>query len=412
MESQIPETVSQINDSPNSPTSTSAIRNQASIQQENVELKVRVANLESRLTTVLSDASLSDSKIQDLINGFRTIDDLTSQVSRLKSQLEEANNLVNNQKQDISEYQTQADEFRKKIADLSSKLAIEQNKNSSSSDENTHAIQNMKLENSKLKREISALESNNAELSIENMNLKSQLKDGENDRKRYETEINQLKSSNTDLRNKLNVLQTTNNQLQAEIDELRSKASKDDSAKIAQQLELQNKNYISAFKSVYNRTKNFKQQFKSFNTSVDTKFSSVLQSQNNLISQRIEKLKKYTNDIKSLNANTITRLVTLIANAAKLDQESVPKTEYLMTHPEAITEFESHVQTALSINENKIQTEISQLQRQLKKSLNRPSVISPEVANLVQQMQERVQQMTDRVESEHHAFINAIESTI
>ena len=83
-----------------------------------------------------------------------------------------------------------------------------------------------------------------------------------------------------------------------------------------------------------------------------------------------------------------------------------------MTHPEAITEFESHVQTALSINENKIQTEISQLQRQLKKSLNRPSVISPEVANLVQQMQERVQQMTDRVESEHHAFINAIESTI
>lgn len=411
MSNIFPETLSQINDSTITPIGAASIRTQTNLQQENVELKVRVANLESRITTILSDASLSDAKIQDLIEGFRTIDELTTQVSRLKSQLEEANNLNRSQKQSILDQQAQLDDYRKQVADLSSKLTIEQSKNSST-DENTQAMQTMKLENSKLKREISSLDSNNAELSIENMNLKSQLKDYDNDRTRYETELNQFRNTNSDLKNRVNVLQNTNNSLLAEIEDLKRKMSQMDSSQSIQQLQLANKYYESAFKAVLSRTKNFDSQCKSFLNTVTTKISSVSQDFEIVQKQKLNQLRKRIEATEKSSIDIVTGLTSLIANLSQLEKFNIPDSQYLLSHPEALTEFESAVQTAYTINENKMKQEITQLQRQLKKSLNRPSVLSPEVANLVQQMQQRVQQMTDRVESEHHAFISAIESVM
>ena len=61
---------------------------------ENIDLKVRVVNLENRLTSLLTDSSITDDKIQELINGLRETDRLNATINKLKIQIDQYNGNV------------------------------------------------------------------------------------------------------------------------------------------------------------------------------------------------------------------------------------------------------------------------------------------------------------------------------
>ena len=391
------------------------------IQQENIELKVKVANLESRLTSFLSEANISEDKIQDVIKGFRKIDEITSQVNRYKSQIEENNSTIKNLKSQISDLHKQEDDLRKENAELNSKITVMQSRNGAMSPDNFKTVQTLKLENSQMKQEISTLESTNAELSIEILNLKSKLKDFDNEDSRTSVEIRQLKQANQELVNRNNILQqqlqdinTKNTKLStklADVSKINLTSAKD-LMRTKEKLKTKEQLYQDAVELIHNRVSAMSSKIEKFNKQVVKRTGEINQQFSSKSKQKLQELTVAAKRRDEKTVSVIKKLSSMLASMAGIEQSKVPTSVIdFINKPGVFDSFVSLIERSAAIKETKQKTEIEQLKKLVAKARGQKrSGISPGVAELVKKMQENITEMTERVRTDHKALMDKIDA--
>ena len=387
--------------------------------QENLDLKVRVANLENRLTSLLADSSISESKIQDLINSLRNTDELNSTINRLKIQIDNDNENIQKLKKKINEFRNSEDELRKENAELNSKIAVLQSRNNSNTMDSFQSLQSLKLENSQIKQEISTLESANAELSIENLSLKSKLKDIDNIEEQYKTENDQLKQANVGLASKCKILEKQiedinkqNQALNKRIADLSENGinSAETIKAMKDQIKTDETLCRNAVIICSQRAQKMIKEMSGLMKAVKRKANTASSSENSP-KEIVEHISKQTKQSTEIKNSKIRKLISLLSSITGIDTAKIDM-NLIISDQTSFEAFTNQIERANAVKETKYLTEIKNLQSIVDKqnSKNKRIEISPEVAEVVKRMQDNIAEMAQRVHADHKQLMEKIDA--
>ena len=194
------------------------------LQSENNDLKRRVAELESKITTLVSQKNLTKTEITKLFDDQKTIAELQSQLHA--SRLEESRMRATLQAQEtslLSSFSVE-DPMHKQILEMKNKLTIE------TAEKEKQLMQSLsvsQLEVSKLRNQICTTEANNADLLLKVNELQAKLDEIDGNGLLSGAERSRLKGSIGDLQGKYESVCKINISLKEQINEITNKYNKE-----------------------------------------------------------------------------------------------------------------------------------------------------------------------------------------
>lgn len=186
----------------------------AQIERENLELKARITSLENNLTQVMLNKGINEDMIKSHLEKIAEIDQLNFVKQNLNTKIEESQKLLKKAQYDLKQSKIENETLLTKIDELSSRLTTHESLNKSIGYDKQFG--DTKIELAKLKKEISAKEAENAELTCELFELKSKLHDIDNNNCRHDSFTNTLQNKIQTLEESLKYLTNFINEIVGE----------------------------------------------------------------------------------------------------------------------------------------------------------------------------------------------------
>ena len=288
--------------------------------KENKKLKIKITNLENNLNQFLIEKDLDKKKIEDFMNNLKIIDKFSIENKNLKLEIDQIKK--ENEKLKIKNKNLIENEnlLRKENFTLNSTISILENKKESNF-LNNYQYQSLQFENSKLQKEISIVESNNANLTVEIHSLKSKLKHFENEEIIFNNKENQISEINKNLIEKNKEILNINKKFENELKEIKKNLNNNNliNEKILNE-KIQLENIIQNQKKQLNLFfKNYKIQINQFENNFNQFKEILINNLNKLIKKLIKLFQKLIKKNKIFNKliNSLFK-IDIIQNNSKI----------------------------------------------------------------------------------------------
>ena len=399
------------------------------LEKQNLDLKVKVVTLENQLTDLLRDNNISEDKIIEFINSLNNVEELNIKIRCLQTQLDEARKNIIENSVKKNNLKNNEDNYKRKIAELNSKIAVLESRSMIEQPTvSSKSFQQLKLDNSKLKREISNLESVNAEQTVQILNLQSKIKDMEDNGSRDSSEVNRLKRLIDEYKGKITVLQQEKIKMSEKIDDMNDKifllhsqngGIHQETESLKQTLKTNNILINNVVRQILNKSRLLTKKIEAFSVTISDKAQNMVELLTLLSRKTSDDYRHKFSKIQSKNRDNyeasniaLTRLASLCATIVNLPSDKVPQSSDLISDPIVLDSYIDLVENTYAVNDSRVKLTLNSLCDRIKKYKRAKdrTKISTDVLDQIYHVQSSISEMTKTLENDHRAMIDAIEA--
>lgn len=390
------------------------------IQRANLNLKVQNAELESRISSILVDGKVSTRLISQFIETGRQIDDLKTQLNNKQYELDESKEMNIELGEQNNQLKVTIEEMKTQITNLQTSIIL-QDQDSSYLSDFAKQLNDIKLENSKLKQEISSYEAINAEQIVTILNLQSQLNDINNNGKLSDSEIERMRNQNIESQKEIFELKKEITQLKAKLDDQKVlNLHQEDTIKNLNHAQHVNGQWtVELSKIIKDNATKFNRNINGFIESINEKLDilqdemQIYEDNTNLkITKSLDRsFKEHSITIENHN-DAIEKLLNLIQETTGLNSNQMPEAHEIVNDSAALEMFAGRLKTFVQLDKSRQQNEISQIKAQTQSSLKDPrrnQNVSPQVVSLIKNLTNSLNNLSDTIHADHQVLTEALD---